>query len=367
MKRLLQLLAALFLLTGLCGIAALGILFVASEGDPVDAIQIALLRFTLAGRQTELETPAGADDSLVRFTIAPGDTPAVIARNLASARLIQDAQLFVDYLRLERLDTQIQASTYFLSQTQTIPQIARTIIDSRNSSITFRVVEGSRLEEIAASIESDRRFGFSGQDFLAAARADAGVDAALLARLGVPADATLEGFMLPETYVLPPDITAAGLRDTLLEQFVASVGDAWFSDAAAQGYTARDMVTLASIVERESVFGDEDALIASVYRNRLNIGMLLQADPTVQYGLNGARGAWWPQITQADYQNVASRYNTYLYPGLPPGPIANPGISALRAAVYPQQSPYFFFRALCDGSNRHVFAVTYEEHLANGC
>lgn len=367
MKRLLQLFTALILMAGLCGIAALATLFVVFDGDPVDAVQLALLRFSLAGRQTELETPAGADNTLVRFTITPGDTPALVAQNLASAQLITDAELFVDYLRLEGLDTRIQASTYFLSQTQTIPQIARTIIDSRNSSITFRVVEGSRLEEIAASIDSDRSFGFSGQDFLAAARAAAGMDPALLARLGVPADATLEGFMLPETYVLPPDITAAALRDTLVEQFVTSVGDAWFNDAAAQGFTARDMVTLASIVERESVFGDEDALIASVYRNRLNIGMLLQADPTVQYGLNGTRGAWWPQITQADYQNVASRYNTYLYDGLPPGPIANPGISALRAAVYPQQSPYFFFRALCDGSNRHVFAVTYEEHLANGC
>jgi len=95
--------------------------------------------------------------------------------------------------------------------------------------------------------------------------------------------------------------------------------------------------------------------------------MRLQADPTVQYGINGARGRWWPAITQADYRNIASPYNTYLNEGLPPGPIASPGLSAIRAATYPAESSYFYFRAKCDRSNYHNFATTYDEHLANGC
>ena len=138
-------------------------------------------------------------------------------------------------------------------------------------------------------------------------------------------------------------------------------------DAGADGYTMYDIVTLASIIERESVWADENVLIASVYRNRLDIAMRLQADPTVQYGLDDSRGRYWTNITVEDYQGVNSLYNTYIYDGLPPGPIANPSLSAIRAAVYPASTNYIFFRAKCDGSNRHNFAVTFDEHLANGC
>ena len=108
-------------------------------------------------------------------------------------------------------------------------------------------------------------------------------------------------------------------------------------------------------------------MIASVYHNRLNIGMKLEADPTVQYGLQGARGAWWPPITYADFRGVQSPYNTFLVAGLPPGPIASPGLSAILAALQPAESGYFFFHAACDNSFYHNFAVTYEEHLQNVC
>jgi UPF0755 protein len=111
---------------------------------------------------------------------------------------------------------------------------------------------------------------------------------------------------------------------------------------------------------------DEGAKIAGVYAHRLRIGMKLDADPTVQYPL-GEPGDWWTQITQADYTNTISPYNTYLNFGLPPGPIANPGISAIRAAANPEISDYIYFRAECDGSGYHRFALTFAEHLANGC
>jgi UPF0755 protein len=115
------------------------------------------------------------------------------------------------------------------------------------------------------------------------------------------------------------------------------------------------------------VHPEENAKIAGVYRNRLDRGMKLDADPTVQYGIGFKDGTWWPQITQDDYTNVISDYNTYLIPGLPPGPIANPGLSAILGAVYPETSDYLYFRAACDGSHYHNFARTFEEHLANGC
>ncbi len=350
-----------------CGVLAFGAVFILTGGNLSGGLPTVLLRIQLASRQEELNTPASASAALVRFTIAPGETPVTVAQRLEQLGLIHDADLFISYLRVEGLDTRIQATTYFLSPSQTIPQIATTIIDSRNSSITFRVAEGWRLEEIAAAINADPRFAFSGDEFLAAT-----ADAALLRpdlrqQLQLPNGVTLEGFMAPNTYSLPPDITAAELRDTFVEAFLDQLQPADLAAVSARGMTIRDVVTLASIVERESVWPDENARIASVYLNRLAIGMPLQADPTVQYGLNGSRGSWWPQITQADYQNVISPYNTYRINGLPPGPIANPSRSALLATIYPETTPYYYFRARCDGSMYHNFAETYAEHLANGC
>lgn len=350
-----------------CGLVAFGAVFILTGGNLSGGPQTILLRIQLASRQDELTTPASTNAALVRFTIAPGETPLAIAQRLEQFGLIRDADLFVSYLRVEGLDTRIQATTYFLNASQTIPQIAATIIDSRNSSITFRVAEGWRLEEIAEAINADPRFAFTGEEFLAATRDAALLRADLRQQIQVPDGVSLEGFMAPNTYSLPPDITAAELRDTFVEEFLDQLQPADIAAISAKGMTLRDIVTLASIVERESVWADENARIASVYLNRLAIGMPLQADPTVQYGLNGSRGSWWPQITQADYQNVVSPYNTYRVNGLPPGPIANPSRSALLATIYPETTPYYYFRARCDGSMYHNFAETYAQHLANGC
>jgi UPF0755 protein len=173
--------------------------------------------------------------------------------------------------------------------------------------------------------------------------------------------------LYPDTYILPPEVTPTGLRDILLDTFRQRVTLDLIAEAARQNLTVYDVVILASISEREAVHASEHPQILSVYRNRLNIGMKLDADPTIQYALDNTRGSWWGQITRADYQGVNSPYNTYLQPGLPPGPISNPGIDAIRAAITPAETNYLFFRADCGGSGYHEFAVTYEEHLRNGC
>ncbi|MFQ3674053.1 MAG: endolytic transglycosylase MltG, partial [Aggregatilineales bacterium] len=226
-----------------CGVIAFGAVFILTGGNLSGGLQTALLRIQLASRQEELNTPAGASTTLVRFTIAPGETPITIARRLEQLGLIRDADLFVSYLRVEGLDTRIQATTYFLNPSQTIPQIATTIIDSRNSSITFRVAEGWRLEEIAAAIDADPRFAFSGDEFLAAT-----ADAALLRpdlrqQLQLPLGVTLEGFMAPNTYNLSPDISAAQLRDTFVEAFLDQLQPADLAAINAKGMSIRDIVT----------------------------------------------------------------------------------------------------------------------------
>jgi UPF0755 protein len=137
----------------------------------------------------------------------------------------------------------------------------------------------------------------------------------------------------------------------------------------AQGLNEHQAFIIASIVERESVVPEEMPLIASVFINRVNASIKLEADPTVQYahGYDQSSRSWWKTpISGADLA-LASPYNTYANGGLPPGPIAAPSLDALQAVAFPQKSPYFFFQAACDGSGQHEFSVTYEEHIANNC
>lgn len=366
MSRLVKLLIAIVIVLFLLAIACGGTLLIVSGGQPVDFVQTNLIRLRLASRDADLNSSVGTDATPERFTIAAGDTPRVIAANLVRAGLIRDADLFVDYVRANDIDVELEAGTYFLNRAQTLVQIAHALTDSRSSQFQFRILEGWRLEEIAEIIDSNPYFGFSGADFLAVVGPGTTFDPAFVSYTGIPAGASLEGFLFPNTYQLPAEVTPQALRNYLLQEFMDEVGTQIPIDARAQGLTLYEIVTLASIIQREAVHADEHTMIASVYRNRLRDGMRLEADPTVQYPI-GHDNDWWPQITQADYTGVVSPYNTYLNFGLPSGPIANPGISAIRAATYPAESPYYFFRASCDRSGYHTFAITFAEHVANEC
>ncbi|MBZ0303303.1 MAG: endolytic transglycosylase MltG [Anaerolineae bacterium] len=362
--RLIILLGAAFIVLG---VAAGALLYVVSDGRPAYFVQREFTRLRLAGQQEALNRSVGTDDTPVRFTVNPGDTPPIVAENLWRANLISNPDLYVDYALVSGLDVETEAGVYFPDQTLTIPQIAAMLTDSRSSYIPFRILEGWRMEEVAAAIDQSGLFGFSGADFLAIIGPGAEVDPAFANQVGLPFGASLEGFLYPDTYQLPPQIAPAGLRDLLVKTFLEKVGSQIIADASAQGLTFHQVIILASIVERESVQSEENPRIAEVYRNRLDIGMKLDADPTVQYGIGFQNGTWWPQITQDDYTNVISDYNTYRIPGLPPGPIANPSLAAIQGVVYPEASDYLYFRAACDGSGYHNFALTFEEHVANGC
>lgn len=358
-------LGAILLAIGL--VVAFAVMYAATGGQIVEIAQELWLRLQLRERQSELAASYGRSERPIRFTIAPGATAAEIAAALLDAGFIRDQELFLNFARVEGLDRQFEAGVYFLNETMSTADIAHLLTDSRSSHILFRTLEGARIEEIAALIDGNGLFGFRGDEFLLTVRAGVDLPADFAGWAGIPAGASLEGFLLPDTYQLPPDINAAGLRGFLLEAFRARVGEQLRADAQAQGFTLHQIATLASIIEREAVWREEHDDIAGVYRNRLAINMKLEADPTVQYGLQGARGGWWPQITRADYQQVISPYNTYRVKGLPPGPIASPSLSAIQAAIYPAESDFFYFRAACDNSHFHNFAVTFDEHVANGC
>ncbi|MFP4323792.1 MAG: endolytic transglycosylase MltG, partial [Anaerolineales bacterium] len=259
----------------------------------------------------------------------------------------------------------LRAGTYFISENMTIPQISERLVDPNPVTLRLTVIEGWRMEQIAAWIDQQPLLDYSGNDFLAIVGQGAPLPPDFQSQYDIPSGASLEGFLFPATYQVPLTGDVISLRDAMLDAFARNVSAAMQRDARAQGLTMYEVVTLAAIVEREAVIAEERPQIASVYLNRLEIGQRLQADPTTQYGLAGP-GDWWPQITVADYQNVHP-YNTYVIDGLPPGPIANPSLSSMRAVIYPAVTPYFFFRAACDGSGLHQFAITFEEHVANAC
>ncbi|MDQ7027232.1 MAG: endolytic transglycosylase MltG [Anaerolineae bacterium] len=367
MLRLAKIVIVLGFIAFFFGAISLGFLMIISGGDPVDYLRTTYLRMTLATRQEDLERSVSSDASEQILQIASGDTPFIIAQKLREQSLIVDAELFVDYMVVEGLDTQLQEGAFFLNQTMTIPDIAATITDRANAGILFVILPGTRIEEIVENIDQATRLPFTGSDFYNVVSSGAQIDLTLSQQLGIPVGASLEGFLFPDTYVVSPNSTATAFRDMVLQNFVETVGTQLLIDANAQDLSMRDVVTIASIAQREAVWDDEHVLITSVYRNRLDAGMKLDADPTVQYALQGARGRWWTNISPADYRGVESPYNTYLNFGLPPSPIANPSLSAIRAAIYPAESSYIYFRARCDGSNYHRFATTYDEHLVNGC
>lgn len=308
-----------------------------------------------------LTSPADPYGTEQDFTIGAGETVDSVAIRLQAAGLIRDASAFRAYLIYSGLDLSIQAGEYRLSPALSAMQIAAALQDATPVAVTFVVLPGWRMEEIADALPTSG-LSFSGQEFMDAARR-------------VPPDldflagaATTEGFLLPGNYELPRAITADQLVLTLVRAFGLELNTALREAYSRQGLSVRDAVILASIVQREAVVADEQPLIASVFFNRLAAGMKLESDPTVQYAIGGQddRG-WWPvPLTLGDLR-FDSPYNTYVYAGLPPAPIANPGMDALLAVAYPAQTPYYYFRARCDGSGRHAFAETFEEHLQNAC
>ncbi|MBC8333100.1 MAG: endolytic transglycosylase MltG [Anaerolineae bacterium] len=299
----------------------------------------------------DLSLPANPQGEPQNFQIALGESPLSIAERLQNQGMIRSAQAFNVFLMYSGLDTQIQAGGYTLSPANTAVEIAHALRDPNPGDATLVILAGWRLEEIGAALPTSG-LSVAPEAFISAARA-----------------AAFEGMLFPGTYQLPRDTGIDDLLHVLTQAFEQTVTEEMRDGYAQQGLNLQQAITLASIIEREAVVADEMPLIASVFLNRLAIGMNLDADPTVQYavGFNSAQNTWWTNpLSLADLQ-FDSPYNTYRYPGLPPGPIANPGINALRAVAFPAQTPYYYFRATCDGSGRHFFAETFDEHVNNAC
>lgn len=349
----------------LCALALGVALLAACSGADVSAIYLEANRGRLA-------TPAAAGEAVTQFVVAPGSTARSIAQNLSDRGLISDARLFEAFVRVNGLAGSLEAGTFQLSPHMTIPQIAYALTDARAAEIAVRVREGWRLEQVADYLAQNtpldgaeyRQRGIQG--------VLTGIDTASYDFLALrPPGATLEGYLYPDTYRLPADdTTVLDLMQRQLDSFRDRVMPFWreAEAAGATTLTLHQVLTVASIVEREAVIDDERPIIAGVYLNRLARDIKLEADPTVQYamGYQADSGLWWKApVYLEEYAGVESPYNTYKVKGLPPGPICAPGLASIRAVLDPAQHDYLFFMAKGDGSGRHSFARTFDEHLEN--
>jgi UPF0755 protein len=304
--------------------------------------------------RTQAETPYRGFSGDAQFVDIPaGAGPRAIAARLVDAGVVRDATTFRVALWLTGRARDLKAGEYrfteALSAVQVVDTIARGAIFTQP--VTFR--EGLTIAEMAEVYES-RGLG-SGAAFVAAAG-----DGSLIRDLD-PQAPDLEGYLFPDTYLVPRHTPAPALVAQMVRGFRDALPPALIDAAVAQGLSVRQVVTLAALVEKETAQDAERPLVAAVYRNRLRLGMPMQADPTVIFALQRA-GRWNGNLTRADLA-FESPYNTYRYPGLPPGPIAAPGRRALEAVVRPAAVDYLYFVSRNDGT--HVFAATLREHNRN--
>lgn len=322
------------------------------------------LGFYLQSQSEQINNPVSTDPSAVPFTIESGETAVSVSEKLVEQQFISDADLFRLFLRYNGLDASLEAGDYVLRRNMNMREIAQALQKANFEEVVITIPEGLRAEEIAELVTEANIM--DGTEFLAAVRQGSVVDHPLLADR--PAGASYEGYLFPDTYRLPalntrPEDLINRMLDNMAQKLPANALEL----AAAQGYTFYEILTVASIVEREAVVPDERSAIASVYLNRLDQGMFLQADPTVQYamGYQTANDQWWKTpVTLEEYSEVNSPYNTYMNGGLPPGPIANPGIASINATLQPAQTNYLFFMG-CGGEGAHLFAEDFATHEQN--
>jgi len=295
----------------------------------------------------------GYQDAEQFVDLPPGSGSATIGQRLVAAGAVRDVPSFRTALWISGQGRHLKAGEYRFDRAMTpfevIDKIARGDVYVIN--VTFP--EGLTIAEMAKIFESHGTG--TAASFVEAAR-----DAALVHDLD-PAAKDLEGYLFPETYALSRHADAQKLIRLMVSRFEHVFTPELRQAAAVRHLTVRQAVTLASIVEKETARADERPLVAAVYVTRLRVGMPLQCDPTVIYALT-KRGGYTGNIHKDDL-SVDSPYNTYRYPGLPPGPIASPGRASLDAAVHPADADYLYFVSRNDGS--HEFARTLEEHNRN--
>lgn len=278
--------------------------------------------------------------------VPAGATMSDLADSLAARGVVPSAGAFERYTRTRHRYWRVEPGIYELRRRMKPSQVVWVL---RRSTPMARIVVRERMTIAELAAEIERGLDIPRESVLVAAR-----DSALRARVGTPGT-TVEGYLYPTTYYVKRGRPPVRVLGEMVDTFETRWNPAWNQRLAALGMSRHEQVTLASIIAGEMPHDDEVLDIAAVYHNRLKRGMRLQADPTVVYALGERR-----RLTFADYR-VDSEYNTYTISGLPPGPIGQPSVASLEAALYPSESDYLYF--VSSGDGRHTFSRTYREHL----
>lgn len=295
---------------------------------------------------------SGSNADKVLVLIPRGASVRTAADSLAAHHIIGNATWFRLRSRIAGLDRQLKPGLYEFPPRAATGDVLRRLAAGDAVHVRLTLPEGATLFDLARAVEG--RVGISQANFLAAAR-----DSTLRTRFGVPGE-SVEGWLLPETFDFPALVDSREILERFLDARRANWDSTWDSRAKAAGLNRHSLLTLASIVEAEARLPSDRPLVAAVYRNRIRLGMPLQADPGIQYAYLLRDGLRKPRLYHNDYA-FASPWNSYLHPGLLPGPIGNPSRAAVEAVLSPSPLPYLYFVAGADGAHR--FSRTYQEHL----
>lgn len=293
------------------------------------------------------ERPAGTDGKKKLVVVAPGQRIPSISSNLEIQGIIRHKEKFRRYSRIKGYDKQIKAGEYALSADMSPGTILRTIVGGKVYQHRFTIPEGYTIQQITGVVEASELVTRSA--FLGALS-----DGDLRDRLGVKAS-TFEGYLFPDTYYFPRGVSPEKIISTMVDRFRSVYTPAWRHRTELLGFSIHQVVTLASIIEKETGAPTERPLISSVFRNRIKKKMRLESDPTVIYGIKDFNG----NLTRKDL-TTPTPYNTYTQRGLPPGPIANPGRDSIEAVLFPADTDFLFFVAKRDGT--HQFSSNIGDH-----
>ncbi len=294
-----------------------------------------------------LAVPQGSGARTRIIEVGQGFSLKRIAADLENARVISSARLFLVYARLRGADARIKAGPYQFSDAMPPATILQMMVAGEVYVHRFAVPEGYSINQIAELLEG--RGLFRKEAFLAQC-----MNPPLLRELGINGK-SVEGYLYPSTYDIPPSMDAAGFIRLAVGQFEKVYAQRYAGRVKALGLAEKEVITLASMVEKEAVQPTERPLVASVFLNRLRKGMRLQSDPTAVYGVRAFAGT----VSKGDILRP-SPYNTYLVNGLPPGPIGSPGGEAIEAVINPARTDYLYFVAKKDGT--HYFSSSLDEH-----
>lgn len=313
----------------------------------VHALVVVIILIMLTRFGLFLATPAGDGKNVQFFDFSQGQSLKKIAAALAERQIITSAGQFVLYARLRHYDARVRAGCYQFNDGMTPVSVLRRLVAGEIYVQRFAVPEGYSIYQIAELLAGRNIFGK--EEFLREC-----FSKPLLHELGIGGK-SVEGYLYPSTYDITPRMTAAKLIRIMVAQFDKVYARDFAPRAQAAHLSTLKVVTIASLIEKEAVKPEEQPLIASVFYNRLRVGMPLQSDPTAVYGVRAFAG----NVTKKDVMR-ATPYNTYLIRGLPPGPIGNPGSGAIEAALRPATTGYFYFVSKKDGT--HYFSASLAEH-----